>query len=187
MAAPRSSPLRAFKQPTTPKMESNASQLRMRSQVRQQSAGSGPLRLPGLPRFHPANFPSSHSSMANTPTSGGNSPQPPMSPRAQQRYQSEIRNQLYSHHQSPLHRRTPSSQKPTSPPRLRPMDGSPGPVTPLELEADNYLAVGSGSLNPTAQAEYVDKLIREQSARSRRERDHSASPRRGSGPSVGFN
>ncbi|KAE9969783.1 hypothetical protein BLS_004666 [Venturia inaequalis] len=168
-------------------MDSNASQLRMRGQVRQQSVASGPLRLPGLPRFHPANFPSSHSSIANTPTSGGNSPQPPMSPRAQQRYQSEIRNQLYGHHQSPLHHRlAPSNQKPTSPPRLRPMDGSPGPVTPLELEADNYLAVGSGSLNPTAQAEYVDKIIREQSARSRREREHSASPRRGSDAPVSF-
>jgi hypothetical protein len=66
-----------------------------------------------------------------------------------------------------------------------PLAGSPGPVTPLELEADNYLAAGSGSLSSAAQAEYVDKLIREQSARSRRET--SSSPRRGSDPPVGFN
>jgi hypothetical protein len=183
MAAPRSSPLRAFKQPGSPKMESS-SQQRMRAQ-RQQHAPGGPLRLPGLPRFHPANFPSSHSSMANTPASGVNSPQPPMSPRAQQRYYSDAQRQLLSYKRETVaHRRTPSSQKPTSP-RLMPLAGSPGPVTPLELEADNYLAAGSGSLSSAAQAEYVDKLIREQSARSRRET--SSSPRRGSDPPVGFN
>ncbi|QDS75922.1 hypothetical protein FKW77_002879 [Venturia effusa] len=182
MATPRSSPLRAFKQPASPKMDSNASQQRMRAQVRQQSAGSGPtLRLPGLPRYHPANFSSTHSSLANTPSSGVNSPQAPMSPRAQQRYQSEVQRQLYSAMQ---HRRVPSNQQPISP-RLRPKDGSPGPVTPLELEADNYLVVGSGSLSPEAQAEYVDSIIREQAARSRRE--PSASPRRGRDTSVGYN
>lgn len=169
-------------------MESNASQQRMRAQVRQQSAGKGSLRLPGIPRFHPANFPSSHSSMANTPTSGVNSPQlqPPVSPRAQQRYQSEVQRQLHSYQHQAMHRRIPSSQKPTSP-RLRPLAGSPGPVTPLELEADNYLAVGSGSLDPEAQEEYVDNIIREQSSRTRRERESSASPRRGSDSPFGCN
>jgi hypothetical protein len=61
-----------------------------------------------------------------------------------------------------------------------PLAGSPGPVTPLELEADNYLTAGSGTLSPAAQAEYVDNLIREQAARGRRETN--SSPRRGDPP-----
>jgi len=168
MASGRSSPLRIFKQPASPKMEgtSAAAQQRLRPQNQRQTSNSGgSLRLPGLPRFHPANFPSTHSSVANTPTSGVNSPQPPMSPRSQQRQYSEAQRQLLSYQREMYaHKRTVSSAtKPTSP-RLMPLAGSPGPVTPLELEADSYLTARSGATTSAAQQEYVDKLIRQEAA-----------------------
>jgi hypothetical protein len=168
MTSGRSSPLRPFKQP--PKMESNTSQPQSRiRQQRQASANpgtAGQLRLPGLPRFHPANFPSAASSMATTPSSGINSPQPPMSPRSQQKQYSEAQRQLLNYQRDIFaHKRTTSGNaKPTSP-RLMPLAGSPGPVTPLELEADGYLTAGSSATNNAAQSEYVDQLIREEAAR----------------------
>jgi hypothetical protein len=68
------------------------------------------------------------------------------------------------------HKRSASStQKPTSP-RLMPLAGSPGHVTPLELEAESYLTAGSGATNIAAQSDYVDHLILEEAARRA---DHS--------------
>jgi hypothetical protein len=56
-----------------------------------------------------------------------------------------------------------------------PLAGSPGPVTPLELEADSYLTAGSGATTSAAQQEYVDKLIRQEAAnRSETSSRHSA-------------
>jgi hypothetical protein len=167
MASGRSSPLRPFKQPASPKLESHPqSQSRLRQQRQPSSGAGGPLRLPGLPRYHPANFPSASSSMVSTPASGINSPQGPMSPRSQQRQYSEAQRQLMNYQrESFTHKRTTSlTQKPTSP-RLMPLAGSPGPVTPLELEADNYLTAGSGATSNVSQSEYVDHLIREEAAR----------------------
>ena len=103
------------------------------------------LALPGLPRFHPANFPSAHSSVANTPGSGPTSPQAPISPQMQQNLYAEAQRQALLYQQELMSRpasRGSIRQKPDSP-RLAPL-GSPGPVTPLELEEeDNYLAAGS--------------------------------------------
>lgn len=50
--------------------------------------------------------------------------------------------------------------KPTSP-RLIPL-GSPGPVTPLELEGDGYLTAGTTTKDA---ASHVDNLIREEARR----------------------
>lgn len=137
------------------------------------SARSASLKLPSLPRFHPANFPSqgsgSSSSFATTPSSGGNSPQPPVSPRSQQRQYSDAQRQLYAYQRELLATggRLPSRPIATRPisPRLIPA-GSPGPVTPLELEeAGGYLTAGVGAAGDQAQREYVDKLIREEAVR----------------------
>jgi hypothetical protein len=69
--------------------------------------------------------------------------------------------------QHPLYLISPGQQsrvpvtKPTSP-RLIPT-GSPGPVTPLELEGtDGYLTAG---LNKDDHVSHVDKLIREEALR----------------------
>jgi len=100
------------------------------------------LHLPGLPRYHPANYTSTNSSTLNTPASPLSSPQPTMSPRQQQRQYSEPQKQLH-HYQRELINlnrasvRSPSLNSLRSPrpmsPRLVP-HGSPGPITPLELE-----------------------------------------------------
>lgn len=157
--------------PLSPRMEPLAipSQARRRPppHARQSSTGSSSLRLPSLPRFHPANFPSQHSSSANTPDAGGaGSPQPPPSPRTQQNQYFDAQRQLYlsqrelvaSASRGP---RTAPGPKPTSP-RLIPM-GSPGPVTPLELEGqDGYLTAG---VSTDDVATHVDQLIREEAQR----------------------
>lgn len=107
----------------------------------------GSLTLPSLPRFHPANFPSQGSSPSNTPLSGPNSPQPPMSPRSQQKNYSEAQKQLYTYQRellSSISRTNRSNSKKPASPRLIPV-GSPGPITPLELEGESggdYLTAG---------------------------------------------
>ncbi|PNS16608.1 hypothetical protein CAC42_4572 [Sphaceloma murrayae] len=120
----------------------NSYQSRSPSSAQQRRQYGNNLTLPGLPRFHPANYPSAHSSFANTPASGPNSPHAPSSPGLQQSLRNESQRQAYAYHRDMLSR-TPSSQlleRPDSP-RLQPL-GSPGPVTPLELEAnEGYLSV----------------------------------------------
>ncbi|KAF2643910.1 hypothetical protein P280DRAFT_477354 [Massarina eburnea CBS 473.64] len=133
----------------------------------QSSQGSAAnLRLPQLPRFHPANFASSqNSSAAGTPGTGPSSPQPPLSPRAHQKQYSDIQRQMYAYQQQLManaarQARGPTA-KPTSP-RLNPLE-SPGPVTPMELEgADGYLTARMGSSDASS---HVDKLIREEARR----------------------
>ncbi|OCK80571.1 hypothetical protein K432DRAFT_404589 [Lepidopterella palustris CBS 459.81] len=126
------------------------------------SANSAPFRLPSLPRFHPANFPSQSSSTANTPVTNPNSPQPPVSPRSQQKQYSEAQKQLYLYQRELVANNPKTSRpRPTSP-RLLPT-GSPGPVTPLELEGqDGYLMAG---VSTNDAASHVDKLIREEATR----------------------
>lgn len=136
----------------------------------QRRAPTTSLKLPSLPRFHPANFPSTNSSVQSTPD-GTSSPQPPVSPRAHQRMYSDAQKQLYFNQREMLSAArgvTPNaSGKPTSP-RLQPL-GSPGPVTPLELEAEKeYLLAGVRSAaNGTNPQELVEHLINEESRRQR--------------------
>ncbi|KAK0659605.1 hypothetical protein DIS24_g3829 [Lasiodiplodia hormozganensis] len=137
---------------------------------RQPSASSSNLRLPSLPRFHPANFPSSNSSAANTPGTNPNSPQPPPSPRSQHKQYSEAQRQLYIYQRELLANATRNMATGTKPasPRLNPL-GSPGPVTPLELEGQggDYLTAGakaSSGLNESRN-DLVEKLLQEEARR----------------------
>ncbi|EME50015.1 hypothetical protein DOTSEDRAFT_68765 [Dothistroma septosporum NZE10] len=140
-----------------------------RTKSNQRRAPTESLKLPSLPRFHPANFPSS----SQTTPDGTASPQPPVSPRAHQRMYSDAQKQLYFNQREMLSaaaRGTSPSQagKPTSP-RLQPL-GSPGPVTPLELEAEEgYLLAGarSTSKDTASSAQLVERLIREETRRLR--------------------
>lgn len=142
--------------------------------------GNSQLNLPGLPRFHPANFASQHSSAAQTPGSGVTSPQPPTSPRSNQRQFSDAQRQLYLY-QRELVAQASRGVRGAAPsggatsgaephgPRLIPA-GSPGPVTPLELEGQaDYLAAGvraqTPGLDEAAQADLVNRLIQEETAR----------------------
>ena len=158
--------------PLSPRNEPLAiSSGRRRPQVHsRQSSTSGPamhLRLPSLPRFHPANFGTPSSSASGTPVTGPNSPNPPVSPRSGNTVSKyEAQKQMYLYQQQ-LQARTTSqvrgalSAKPISP-RLDPL-ASPGAVTPLELEGtDSYLTAG---VNPQEAASHVEMLIREEASR----------------------
>ncbi|GAB7340358.1 hypothetical protein MBLNU457_6803t2 [Dothideomycetes sp. NU457] len=128
------------------------------------------LALPGLPRFHPANFPSSHSSVGNTPGSGPVSPQMSLSPQMQQKMVNDVQKQLYLYQQEISARSGPQviRERPTSP-RLVPL-GSPGPVTPLALELeeeDNYLAAGSRTHSAPTAIECGDELAARMSSAAR--------------------
>ncbi|KAH9867007.1 hypothetical protein IAQ61_007598 [Plenodomus lingam] len=134
-----------------------------------QSSNSGPaahLRLPSLPRFHPANYASSqNSSHTATPVTGPNSPQMPVSPRGGNNRQYEVQRQMYLYQQQLLaNTRHPqgTGHGPTSP-RLAPL-ASPGAVTPLELEheTDGYLTAG---VNPNEATKHVENLIRNEALR----------------------
>jgi len=144
---------------------------RRRPQVHsRQSSTTGPamhLRLPSLPRFHPANFGTPSSSASGTPVTGPNSPNPPMSPRSGNTVSKyEAQKQMYLYQQQLQARTTTQvrgslSARPTSP-RLDPL-ASPGAVTPLELEGtDSYLTAG---VNPQEAASHVERLIREEASR----------------------
>lgn len=145
----------------------------------QRRAHNVSLKLPALPRFHPANFPSGNSSLQVTPD-GVASPHGPLSPRAHQRMLSDAQKHLYAYQREMVSVARASSpgrgDKPTSP-KLAPL-GSPGPVTPLELEGDGgYLVAGARSSGKDASSgpdELIESLIREE-ARRRQKPGHSPS------------
>jgi len=130
------------------------------------SGSSSSLRLSSLPRFHPANYNSSNSSMANTP-SGSNLTSPTSSSLSPRRFFDPEQRQLSYYHQHLLAQSTMTNgvsggnTKPASP-KLAPLAGSPGPVTPLELDGESYLtAGGTGSKSPLS----VDTIIAKESKR----------------------
>ncbi|KAF2173197.1 hypothetical protein M409DRAFT_17142 [Zasmidium cellare ATCC 36951] len=179
MPSPRTSPAMRPTSPLSPGFKQSAhfdtlqppQQRPMHSRTsssKQRRPPTNSLKLPSLPRFHPANFPSAHSSVQSTPD-GTTSPQPPVSPRAHQRMYSDVQKQLYFNQRELLSRGTSSNStgKPISP-RLQPL-GSPGPVTPLELEGEEeYLLAGARkSANGTAPQELVEQLIKEETRRQR--------------------
>lgn len=129
------------------------------------------LRIPALPRLHPANFHSSDRSEGD----------------ASHRSRSNVSRQQFSDAQQKLHKyqrdliaiatrpaRPIGSQALTvlPPPRLHPL-GSPGPVTPLALEEnEDYLVAGaaaaSNRLDGGAQNELVERFIRQERERMNR-------------------
>lgn len=121
------------------------------------SLGPSDLRLPTLPRFHPANFGSQNSSAVATPVTGPTTPQGPLSPKA--KYHAQMQFALY---QNQIKGRG-GHAKPTSP-RLAPL-GSPGPVTPLELAEDGVDGYLTAGIRGKDAASHVDQLIREEAAR----------------------
>lgn len=149
----------------------------------QRRANNASLKLPSLPRFHPANFPSANSSLQATPDDVV-SPQGPVSPRAHQRMLSDAQKQLYAYQREVLSAARASSPAPGNQPispKLAPL-GSPGPVTPFELEGeDGYLVAGARSSGADVTAtseELVQRLIREETQRAQ---SRSQSPMRTAG------
>lgn len=185
MPSPRASPALRPSSPLTPRFDSGpryeALQLPSPRALHPRSAAAatsqrrhntGSLQLPSLPRFHPANFPSQHSSAATTPAAGLNSPQPPASPIAQQKLYSDVQKQLYLYQRETIAANGGKStvrEKPLSP-RLAPL-GSPGPVTPLELEGqEGYLLAGAHAAArhdmSSRSGELMEKLIEEEVRRN---------------------
>ena len=128
------------------------------------------LHLPGLPRYHPANYASTNSSTVYTSASPLSSPQPTMSPRQQQRQYSEPQKQLHHYQRELINLNRASVKSPSlnslrlprpMSPRLVP-HGSPGPITPLELEEREGFFFGGlrteGYFGSTHQAEMGDLM-----------------------------
>jgi hypothetical protein len=192
MPSPRSSPAIRPTSPLSPRFESanrfeslqppSPRSMHRSAGNSQRRANTNSLKLPSLPRFHPANFPSTHSSAQNTPDSPGmGSPHPPLSPRTHQRAVSDAQKHLMMYQREAVSAARGASpaphENPTSP-RLVPL-GSPGPVTPLELEGEEgYLVAGartSASKDGLASEELVERLIKEEAARQRRTASNSPS------------
>lgn len=126
------------------------------------------LQLKALPRFHPANYQSSDPSSFNSRGSRLS---------LSQRQVSEAREKLHQYQRDLITNATKTSGslisqslagKP-SPPRLYPRE-SPGPVTPMMLEAPaDYLMAGSTpfpqALSPGEGREFVERLVREENER----------------------
>ena len=118
------------------------------------------LNLGGLPKFHPANFPSRDSnSMTPLPQnkrSITSQPRPGRGSDAQQKIHQ---------YQRDLVANAGKYSKP-SPPRLTPLRSPGEPMTPLMLEGQgDYLCAGSTSLSPKGDREMVERLIRRENER----------------------
>lgn len=131
------------------------------------------LNLAGLPKYHPANFPSRDSSPA---------PPSPLSSRSitSQRRSgcgSDTKQQILQYQRDLIHNSAKTSRsllsssvssKP-SPPRLNPLRSPSGPMTPFMLEGAGDYLTGSNSLPAGVQEgdgrEFVERLVRRENER----------------------
>ena len=119
------------------------------------------LNLAGLPKFHPANFPSGDSnsitSLSQNKRSITSQPRPGRGSDAQQKMHQ---------YQRDLVANAGKYAKP-NPPRLTPLRSPGEPMTPLMLEGQgDYLCAGSASLSPKGDGrEMVERLIRRENER----------------------
>ena len=119
------------------------------------------LNLAGLPRFHPANFPSKDSNPSTTLTRNERSitsqPRPGRGSDAQQKL---------NQYQRDLVANAGKYAKP-SPPRLTPLRSPGDPMTPLALEDQkDYLCAGSAPFSQNGDGrEMVERLIRRENER----------------------
>ena len=147
----------------------------------QKERRSGPgLHLAGLPRFHPANFPSKDSNpvipsprIARSITS---QPRPGRDSDAQQKLHQSQRELVAN---------AGKYAKP-HPPRLTPLRSPSEPMTPLNLEGHgDYLLAGSGSLSPQGDGrEMLERLVRRENERRNHPEARSGSVSPALSPSV---
>ena len=128
------------------------------SRPKERRAGQS-LNLGGLPKFHPANFPSrdSNPALSQNKRSITSQPRPGRGSDAQQKIHQ---------YQRDLVANAGKYAKP-SPPRLTPLRSPGEPMTPLMLEGQgDYLCAGSTSLSPKGDGrEMVERLIRKENER----------------------
>jgi hypothetical protein len=134
--------------------------------------------LGSLPRFHPAVYqssPTSHAVAAQPPSPRQSRQHNYRTPSGSRDFKLQYREFLEASHDSP------------SAPRLDPLR-SPGPVTPLALEAGDYLAAGSLSTadrssrdtsgqHTGAPPDLVDKIIAQEKEKTRQKARKSAKGR----------
>lgn len=153
------------------------------------------LNLAGLPKYHPANFPSRDSSPAPpSPLSSRSVTSQPRSGHGSDakkrllQYQRDLINNTAKTSRSLLS--SDVSSKP-SPPRLNPLGSPGGPMTPFMLEgAGDYLIAGSSSLPAGFKEgdgrELVERLVRRENERRNypEARSGSVSPALSLSPAV---
>ena len=132
------------------------------------------LKLPGLPKYHPANFPPNGSIPAPpsplSPRSVTPQPRPALGSDAKRQllqYQRDLINNIAKTSRSLAS--SSVSSKP-SPPRLNPRGSPGGPMTPFMLEgATDYLVAGSDPLPVGFKEgdgrEFVERLVRRENER----------------------
>ena len=125
------------------------------------------LRLPPLPRFHPAHYESPSTGVPHTPRSSHSS-------RHGRQY-SDAKQQIHKYQRDIVTNATRAARLTNSPkavasplsPRLHPM-GSPGPVTPFALEEKDYLSArNTGSPGSTSSngRDLVERLVQKENER----------------------
>lgn len=125
------------------------------------------LRLPTLPRFHPAHYESPSTAVAHTPRSSQSN--------AHGRQHSDAKQQIHKYQRDVVVNATRAARLTHSPkatanplsPRLQPM-GSPGPVTPFALEEKDYLTArttGSPSSTSGNGRDLVERLVQKENER----------------------
>lgn len=157
--------------PLSPKMSVPSPSTKSSHKAKASAQG---LNLAGLPKYHPANFPSRDSSVPPPSPLGSRSvtlqPRSGRGSDAKQQllqYQRDlISNTAKTSHT--LHLSSVSSKP--SPPRLDPLGSPGGPMTPFMLEgAGDYLVGGSSSLPAGCQEgdgrELVERLVRRENER----------------------
>ena len=134
---------------------------------RDPSPHSSVLRLPPLPRFHPAHYESPSTGLPHTPRGS--------QPKGHGRQYSDAKQQIHKHQRDVVAnatraaRLTLSPRATTSPlsPRLHPT-GSPGPVTPFALEEKDYLSArttGSSGSTSSSGRDLVERLVQKENER----------------------
>lgn len=127
------------------------------------------LRLPSLPRFHPANYESpALESTANTPRASR--------PAAHGRQYSDAQQQILKYQRDIVTNATRAARLTLSPkatesprvPRLNPM-GSPGPVTPLALESEGDYLMARNTGSPASKKnngrDLLERLVQKENER----------------------
>ncbi|KAL6715678.1 hypothetical protein ACLMJK_006639 [Lecanora helva] len=186
------SPLHGYT-PTSPLSPTMQAQSLSGSRRLNQRRPAVKMNLPGLPKFHPANYPT------QAPSSVVPSPRHTRSTSSQSRPArgSDAQQQLHQYQRDLIQSATQSSRsflseaistKPDSP-RLTPMRSPVDPMTPLALEArSDYLTARSGS--PTSSwrdgggREMVERLVRRENERRNHPEARSGSVSPGLSPAV---
>lgn len=118
------------------------------SSSQQGSRRPAPLAISSLPAFHPANYESRNSSSPHT-SRPASSPHGHRASEAQRQYQQHQRELILNYTRNAVRNGSKAPVPQPSSPRLNPL-GSPGPITPLNLEGQNDYFLGGSRKGSTS-------------------------------------